>query len=158
RRRTVWISLVVLLVLPGCRGKTTVTTIAHPDSTAAGKTGDVAYYTCPMHASIRSQKPGACPICGMTLVPVTQEELRTGTITLTSQRRQEIGSRVAPAEVKPVHKTLRAVGRIAYDETGLNEVSTKVGGWIETLYADATGMKVTRGSPLFTFYSPDLYA
>jgi membrane fusion protein, copper/silver efflux system len=53
---------------------------------------------------------------------------------------------------------LRAVGRIAYDETGLADVSAKVGGWIVTLYADATGMKVNRGAPLFTLYSPDLYS
>ena len=142
----------------GCRSKNVATTAGHTDSTAVGQAGDVAYYTCPMHPSIRSETPGHCPICGLTLVPVTKEELRTGTITLTSERRQEIGVRTAPAEMKVIHKTLRAVGRIAYDETGLAEVSTKMGGWIVTLYADATGMKVTRGSPLFTIYSPDLYA
>lgn len=29
-------------------------------------------YTCPMHPSYISDKPGDCPICGMTLVPVEQ--------------------------------------------------------------------------------------
>jgi len=28
-------------------------------------------YTCPMHPEIRQQGPGACPICGMALEPVT---------------------------------------------------------------------------------------
>ncbi len=28
-------------------------------------------YTCPMHPQIRQEKPGNCPICGMTLEPVT---------------------------------------------------------------------------------------
>ena len=126
-------------------------------STAAGD-GEIAYYTCPMHPSIRSEEPGNCPICGMTLVPVTQEELRTGTITVDSERRQLIGVRVAPVAMKDVRKTLRAAGRIAYDETRLAEVTLKVGGWIETLYADATGMKVNRGAPLFTLYSPELFA
>src|ERR1700722_11886126 len=27
-------------------------------------------YTCPMHPQIREDKPGACPICGMTLGPL----------------------------------------------------------------------------------------
>ena len=30
----------------------------------------VAYYTCPMHPSVKADKPGACPVCGMTLQPV----------------------------------------------------------------------------------------
>jgi len=28
-------------------------------------------YTCPMHPEIESDKPGACPICGMALEPKT---------------------------------------------------------------------------------------
>ncbi|HVV00006.1 MAG TPA: efflux RND transporter periplasmic adaptor subunit [Verrucomicrobiae bacterium] len=35
----------------------------------------VAYYTCAMHTSVRSQDPhGKCPICGMDLVPVTKKD------------------------------------------------------------------------------------
>jgi len=34
--------------------------------------GKVLYYTCPMpeHNYIHEDKPGKCPICGMTLIPV----------------------------------------------------------------------------------------
>ena len=28
------------------------------------------YYTCPMHPSVKSDKPGSCPFCGMSLMPV----------------------------------------------------------------------------------------
>ena len=30
----------------------------------------VLYYTCSMHPSVKSDKPGACPVCGMGLEPV----------------------------------------------------------------------------------------
>ncbi len=30
-------------------------------------------YTCPMHPEITQDKPGNCPICGMTLVPIKSE-------------------------------------------------------------------------------------
>ena len=33
--------------------------------------GQVVEYTCPMHPEIRRPGPGACPICGMALEPVT---------------------------------------------------------------------------------------
>ena len=34
--------------------------------------GSVLYYTCPMpeHSDVHSDKPGKCPHCGMTLIPV----------------------------------------------------------------------------------------
>jgi hypothetical protein len=31
-------------------------------------------YTCPMHPEVRSDKPGQCPKCGMTLVPLEATE------------------------------------------------------------------------------------
>ena len=33
---------------------------------------NVDYWTCTMHPSVHSKDPGKCPICGMTLVPVTK--------------------------------------------------------------------------------------
>jgi hypothetical protein len=35
----------------------------------ASQASPAVVYTCPMHPQIEAQKPGTCPICGMTLVP-----------------------------------------------------------------------------------------
>ncbi|HVS64643.1 MAG TPA: efflux RND transporter periplasmic adaptor subunit [Thermoanaerobaculia bacterium] len=118
--------------------------------------GDVAYYTCSMHSSVKSETPGTCPICSMGLVPVTREELETGVIRVDAQRRQEIGVRTAPVEARPVETTIRAVGTVTYDETKLSAVSLKYEGWIERLYVAETGQPVSRGQPLLALYSPAL--
>ena len=36
--------------------------------------GKLLYYTCPMpeHSDVRADKPGKCPRCGMTLIPVME--------------------------------------------------------------------------------------
>jgi membrane fusion protein, copper/silver efflux system len=41
----------------------------HRQSTTMGDR-KILYYTCPMHPSVKSDKPGSCPECGMKLQPV----------------------------------------------------------------------------------------
>ena len=40
---------------------------------AGGRDGNVDYWTCTMHPSVREKGPGKCPICSMDLVPVMKE-------------------------------------------------------------------------------------
>ncbi len=119
---------------------------------------DIAYYTCPMHPSVKQHTEGTCPLCGMDLVPVTKQEVQTGVVIVDGARRQQIGVRLAEVERLPLVVDVRAVGRVAYDETRLSDVTPRVGGWIGDLHADATGMPVRRGEPLFTLYSPELFS
>ena len=42
--------------------------VSKESAPANGQT--VAYYTCPMHPSVKSDKPGSCPLCGMKLQAV----------------------------------------------------------------------------------------
>lgn len=120
--------------------------------------GEIAFYTCPMHPSVKQPSAGKCPICGMDLVSVTQEELKTGTVRVDATRRQLIGVKTALVEKRVVSRELKTVGRITYDETRLSEVTIKFKGYIGSLYANATGKKVRRGQTLFTVYSPEIYA
>jgi Cu(I)/Ag(I) efflux system membrane fusion protein len=74
------------------------------------------------------------------------------------ERLQRIGVRMARAERRTVAARVRAAGRVAYDETALQDVSLKVRGWVGELRIDAVGNRVAKGDVLFTLYSPELYA
>ncbi len=74
------------------------------------------------------------------------------------ERLQRIGVRMAHAERRALSTAIRAVGRVTYDETALQDVSLKVRGWVGELRIDAVGDRVAKGDVLFTLYSPELYA
>jgi Cu(I)/Ag(I) efflux system membrane fusion protein len=118
----------------------------------------VAFYTCAMHPSVRSKDPGSCPICSMTLTPVTRGEVESGVVILDGRRRQAIGVETAVVGREPLVVTLRAAGRVVVDETRVSDVTVRVRGFVGTLHAAATGVLVRAGEPLLTLYSPDLLA
>ena len=73
-------------------------------------------------------------------------------------RQQLIGVRTAELTHQALETTIRTTGVIAFDETRMSEIHTKIAGWVNTVSADAVGKQVRKGQPLFTVYSPDLVA
>ena len=121
----------------------------------------VLYWVDPMHPSYKSDKPGKAPDCGMDLVPVYEggispSNLPEGAFLISTEKQQLIGVTYGEASSEQVSKTLRAVGRLAYDETKISHVHTKIEGWIEDVYVDFIGKPVKKGEPLLTIYSPEL--
>lgn len=118
--------------------------------------GDISHYTCSMHPSVKSAIPGACPICSMDLIPITKKELQSGSITMDARRRQLIGVTTGYAEEKNLTQTIRAAGRVTYNETHMTDISLKFNGWIGKLQANFVGMQIKKGQSLFSVYSPEL--
>jgi len=73
-------------------------------------------------------------------------------------RQQLIGVRTAPVTHQALDTTIRTVGVLAYDETRVTQMNTKIAGWVERVYVDYVGKPVRRGQPLFSVYSPELVA
>jgi RND family efflux transporter MFP subunit len=71
---------------------------------------------------------------------------------------QLIGVRTAEISQHTLDATIRATGVLAYDETRIAEIHTKIAGWIEHASVDFVGKPVSRGQALFSVYSPDLVA
>jgi len=118
--------------------------------------GDVAYHTCSMHPSVKSATPGTCPICGMDLVPVTHEELKSGSIMVDDGRRQLIGVKTASLERRDFSIPVRLQGDVTFDPTRLTDISLRFDGWIGELDADFEGKLVKKGEEMFAVYSPEL--
>ena len=86
--RVLWLAVLLctvgaLLALSGCTRRqeekpkvpaSPSQTAAKPaQSPAAQPVAKAVKYTCPMHPTVVSDKPGKCPICGMDLVQVKEE-------------------------------------------------------------------------------------
>ena len=102
-------------------------------------------------------KPGKAP-CGMDMVPVYEEvgEEAPGTIKVSPATIQSMGVRTAKVEVRPLSRLTLAVGLVNFNERNLATITTKVNGWVERLYVNATGDPVRKGQTLLSLYSPEL--
>lgn len=122
-------------------------------------------YTCPMHPFIIKDKPGACPICGMNLVPVKKEgkgedkaEGAKGLEEVSLSPTQMVMANVetVAAEIMPINREINAVGIVQYDQSRQARVTAWVAGRIDRLYVNRVGDYVTRKRPVALVYSPDL--
>jgi Cu(I)/Ag(I) efflux system membrane fusion protein len=79
-----------------------------------------------------------------------------GSIRVSDQDVATFGVTFGSVEVRPLPRTVRAVGLVVVDETRVAFVSPKFGGWAERVHADFTGQAVREGDPLLDVYAPEL--
>jgi len=128
----------------------------------------ILYYVDPMHPAYKSDKPGIAPDCGMNLEPVYEDSgapagtaaaaMPPGTINVSPEKQQLIGVKFSEVRAVPLSRTIRAVGKVTWDETKIARIHSKFAGWIDTLTVDYTGRLVKQGQPLLSIYSPELLA
>ena len=101
-----------------------------------------------------------CPVCGMKREPVMLDT-GSGETDKPEVSLSECARRLAELATEPVirrHlvKRIRTVGKVTYDETRRKMVSAWTDGRIDRLFADFTGMVVSKGDHLVEIYSPEL--
>jgi RND family efflux transporter MFP subunit len=119
------------------------------------------YYRDPKEPNYQAQKPGLNPETGNRLEPVYADDISTmeaGTVQISPEKQQLIGVKYEQVQMGGGSRTIRAVGKVAIDETRIGHVHTKVEGWIDQVFVDFTGKLVQKGQPLLTIYSPDMLA
>lgn len=126
--------------------------------TVAVKAEASARFTCPMHPSIVQGQPGTCPICGMTLVKLSDgsELAHSDLLHVDDDTQQRMGVRLMPAEVKELSRSLQAYAVITSDESRAVSVTAKVEGWIRRFHVQGVGQRIRQGQVLYELYSPEL--
>jgi RND family efflux transporter MFP subunit len=126
---------------------------------AAPKERKIKYWVSPMDPGYVRDKPGKAP-CGMDMVPVYEDAgagaETPGVIAVSPSTIQSMGVRTAKVEVRPLSRLTLAVGLVTFNERNLSTITTKVNGWLERLYVNATGDPVRKGQALVSIYSPEL--
>lgn len=142
--------------LPHDNGKDSLH-IMHQDKKTAEE-----YYTCPMHPSVRSDRPGACPVCGMALVkksaqtePPAQELAGLHAVSLSPTQRVLANVSVVRAVRREFSRDISAVGIISYAEPNYRHISSRFPARLEKLYLAYTGQSVRKGDPVAEVYSPE---
>ncbi len=133
-------------------------------------------WTCSMHPQIRQHHPGDCPICGMTLVPLSSMKLPESTPDLSSiagvrPEQSEatmihLGvaqSSVASIRTSPVQEMLVThkadlFGEISYVADKQIDYTWYYGGRVEKTLVDSNTTEIKEGTPLLEVYSDEATA
>lgn len=143
RRGTRWVVVAILVISAGWlflidQGRRQgVTTMRVPPETSAP-----AAVQPTNHESVSSPVPDVGSSQAFAMVNRAKQQL--------------IGVKTAVVEKHPLDTTIRAVGRVDYNEQRIAHVNLRISGWVDELFVDYTGQVVRKGQPLFTVYSPEL--
>jgi membrane fusion protein, copper/silver efflux system len=131
----------------------------YSDHEPSEQIGDIEY-TCSMHPQVRQDEPGDCPICGMDLIPASDEDDHQDDdpFLFTMRESHSTWANVRTQQVEAAHTgtTLRLTGKVAVNEREERMLTAHFPGRIERLYADYTGRFISQGERLATIYSPEL--
>jgi Cu(I)/Ag(I) efflux system membrane fusion protein len=169
----------MLLILAAAGAAVTIGSYFASGRATTVETKEPKYY-CPMHPQVTSDVPGECPICGMRLERIPADwhkDAGTGAtpaggssastdprpppnrvpLTLTLDRVQAVGVRVAPVTSREVSLGKRITATVAAPEQGAASVHARASGYVERISVQETGIKVRKGQELLAIYSPEIY-
>ncbi|WP_338352850.1 efflux RND transporter periplasmic adaptor subunit [Thalassolituus oleivorans] len=116
------------------------------------------YWVAPMDPNYRRNEPGLSPM-GMDLVPVydeAPEDQAAGTVTLNAGLQNQLSVTTGQAQVRAWQDQLILPAIVRFNPEQSQVVQVRAEGWVRQQFVFSVGEQVTRGQPLFTWYSPRL--
>jgi Cu(I)/Ag(I) efflux system membrane fusion protein len=120
----------------------------------------ILFYRNPMDPTITSPVPRKDEM-GMDYVPVYADEAEAAagqgaTVTIDPAVVQDMNVVTAKVTRRDVHRQIRTVGYLDFDQEKVVSVTTRYPGFVEKTYVNYVGQPVRKGEPLFDIYSPEL--
>jgi Cu(I)/Ag(I) efflux system membrane fusion protein len=111
-----------------------------------------------MHPQIRQSEAGQCPICGMDLIPLGNEDDGGDPLEV---KMSETAMKLANVQTTVVGmdnsvKEVRLNGKVQADERLVTSQTSHLPGRVESLLINFTGDYVRKGQTIGTIYSPEL--
>ena len=144
------------LIFGGSEAKVTE---EHQHEHSAEEVAGETIWTCSMHPQIRQSEPGDCPICGMDLIPLEDEqnsEVDPNAVSMSPTAMQLANVRTAVVGSSEPLKVVRLDGKVQEDERLVFSQSSHIPGRIEVLMVNFTGDYVKKGQVIASVYSPDM--
>ncbi len=123
------------------------------------------YYTCPMHPTVRADRPGACPVCGMALIKVerakdTVAQHATDSNSLMFDEEKQILANISVDTVRvgSIGPETILSGKVTTNENKVNTITARVSGRIDRLFLRQAGEQISHNQPLYSIYSEQLLA
>ena len=118
----------------------------------------ILYWRAPMDPTETYDHPGKSKM-GMDLVPVYADQSGVeGVVTIDPVVQQDMNLQTAVVKDKALSPVVNTNGVVTTNEQNQFIVTTKVSGWIQKLYVNYTGQKISKGQKLMDIYSPELVA
>lgn len=90
--------------------------------------------------------------------PVSTDPEGFAPVALDPAQAKAMGLTTVPVEERDFTRDIRTVGVVTLDETRTAHVHARVRGWIEGFHVKFVGQKVSKGQPLISLYSQEVYA
>lgn len=153
KQKIIFLSIAILFALAGCKSKN--------ENHAGHDTG--TYYTCPMHPTVKSNSPGSCPVCNMSLIKVEKQnnehaQQAGNFITIEKKQQQLAGIKTDTVKFQNIFSSSTILGTVAIDEEQVTTISSRVKGRIDKLYIKTSGEYIRKGNPVYAIYSEQLFA
>lgn len=119
-------------------------------------------FTCPMHPTVISDRPGSCPVCGMDLVRKAREgenvEITEDLARLLKSPAETVVASVNTIRGEyrkhPVH--IKAQGVVTYDTRNIYTIPARIGGRLEKFVIKYPFQRIEKGQKVAEIYSPEM--